>query len=184
MTPGPRQTTIISIQSSTRTAHNDEDDSPSDGAHTDNNDDEGFTVQTTPSSPSSVSSTRRGSILFPRRPPGSSVGAVAGGGPGRPELGLARSTTLSTPLTAVPNIRKFQDIFSRRRSTTPSSSKGTGGDGKVEEGVTSNGNDGVGAAAIDGPLAAEAGETARAEQIDSSSASTTLATGTRSTTAG
>jgi hypothetical protein len=117
VSPGPRQTTIIPIETET-IRHTDTEEvvtTSRDSAA----DDEGFTVQTTPSSLSS--STRRGSVLFPRRPP------LTGSGAGftRPAVGAARSTTVSTPLTAVvPNIRKFQDIFSRRRSTTPPSSLG------------------------------------------------------------
>ncbi len=133
MSPGPRQTTIIPIETETM-RHTDTEE----GVTTSRDsatDDEGFTVQTTPSS---LSSTRRGSVLFPRRPPLTGSG---GAGFTRPAVGAARSTTVSTPLTAVvPNIRKFQDIFSRRRSTTPPSSLGGedtsaagGGEGALEE---------------------------------------------------
>jgi hypothetical protein len=116
VSPGHRQTTIIPIETET-IRHTDTEEGVT---NRDNADDEGFTVQTTPSSLSS--STRRGSVLFPRRPPLTGSGAA---GFTRPAVGAARSTTVSTPLTAVvPNIRKFQDIFSRRRSTTPPSSLG------------------------------------------------------------
>jgi hypothetical protein len=117
VSPGPRQTTIIPIETET-VRHTDTEEGVT---SRDSADDEGFTVQTTPASLSS-SSTRRGSVLFPRRPPLTGSG---GAGFTRPAVGAARSTTVSTPLTAVvPNIRKFQDIFSRRRSTTPPSSLG------------------------------------------------------------
>ncbi len=119
MSPGPRQTTIIPIETET-IRHTDTELAVTTTSRDNAADDEGFTVQTTPASLSS--STRRGSVLFPRRPPLTGSGAA---GFTRPAVGAARSTTVSTPLTAVvPNIRKFQDIFSRRRSTTPPSSLG------------------------------------------------------------
>ncbi len=119
MSPSPRQTTIIPIETET-IRHNTDTEEGVTTSRDSAADDEGFTVQTTPSSLSS--STRRGSVLFPRRPPLTGSGAA---GFTRPAVGAARSTTVSTPLTAVvPNIRKFQDIFSRRRSTTPPSSLG------------------------------------------------------------
>ncbi len=119
MSPGPRQTTIIPIETET-VRHTDTEEGVTTTSRDSAADDEGFTVQTTPASLSS--STRRGSVLFPRRPPLTGSG---GAGFTRPAVGAARSTTVSTPLTAVvPNIRKFQDIFSRRRSTTPPSSLG------------------------------------------------------------
>jgi hypothetical protein len=118
VSPGPRQTTIIPIETDTL-RHTDREEVVTTTSHDSAADDEGFTVQTTPSS---LSSTRRGSVLFPRRPPLTGSG---GAGFTRPAVGAARSTTVSTPLTAVvPNIRKFQDIFSRRRSTTPPSPLG------------------------------------------------------------
>ncbi len=133
MSPGPRQTTIIPIETET-IRHTDPEEvvtTSRDSAA----DDEGFPVQTTPASLSS-SSTRRGGVLFPRRPPLTGSGAA---GFTRPAVGAARSTTVSTPLTAVvPNIRKFQDIFSRRRSTTPPSPLGgvdTPAAGGEEEGA-------------------------------------------------
>ena len=136
VTPGPRQTTIIALELRTSSRGPDEvttatNTSPLTGS---DDSDDGFTVQTTPSSSSLSSTTRRGSVLFPRRPPVSSLGPLV-----RPGLqGVPRSTTLSTPLTAVPNIRKFQDIFSRRRSTTPPSNNPVKEDSKEEEGELSN----------------------------------------------
>ena len=151
MSPAPRLTTVLSLDSGTLRVREPEgeaidddnnnivDKSNDNGQSADTDNDEGFTVLTTPLS---TSSTRRGSVLFPRRPPLSGGSGAAAAGPfvRPPALAAARSTTLSTPLTAVPNIRKFQDIFSRRRSTTPPSSS-NGGEEEEEEATAVEEND-------------------------------------------
>jgi hypothetical protein len=121
VTPGPRQTTILSIEPGPSPGS--EEAATTGAATTKIDGDDGFTVQTTPAAAATNPTRRGGVVLFPRRPPLVN-GSISTATLGRPGLGVPRSTTLSTPLTAVPNIRKLQDIFAaRRRSTTPPSTQ-------------------------------------------------------------